>query len=111
MLTINPSERHGLMAMIMRTGTPEIFVPMDPPERIECVPASSGGNSSLGVSTRWISALRNVMMSEAQMYRIPLFPLVYYLTKVATGHPYSCMRRKMLTPAWTGKASGESDLK
>ena len=61
MYTINPSKRHLLMAMRVRSGKFAMCMAMALPERRECVPASSGENPSLAAPTRLQFALRTVM--------------------------------------------------
>ena len=62
--TINPSKRHRPVAMRVWYGTPAMCVAMSPPERKECVPASSGANLSLATTTCLHSALMTEMMFE-----------------------------------------------
>ena len=45
---MNPNERHQPMAMRFVSGTPTIYMSMDPPEWRECVPASSRGKYKSG---------------------------------------------------------------
>ena len=71
MYTMNPRERHLLMAMRVRSGTFAMCMAMAPPERRECVPTSSGENPSLDVHTHFHSALRKVMTMEALTERRP----------------------------------------
>ena len=71
MYTMNPSKRHLLMAMRVRSGTFVMCMAMAPPERRECVPTSYGVNPSLNAPTRLHSALRTVIMMEAMTERRP----------------------------------------
>ena len=81
-----------------------------PPERRECVPASSGANPSLAAPTWRVSALMIKIIFEALTEQRP-WVVGYYMTGVVAGHSCSHMWKKMLTPARNGQASGESDLK
>ena len=61
MYTINPSKRHLLMAMRVRSGKFAMCMARDLLERRECVSESSGENPSLAAPTRLHFSLRTVM--------------------------------------------------
>ena len=71
MYTMNPSERHLLMTMMVRSGMFAMCMAMALPEQRECVPTSSGKNLSLAVPTRFHSALRTAITMEALTKRRP----------------------------------------
>ena len=71
MYTMNHIERHLPMATRVRSGMFVMCMTMAPPERGECVPASSGANPSLAAPTHLHSNLRKVIMMEAMTDRIP----------------------------------------
>ena len=54
---MNPSKCHRLMSMRVISGNLVMCMAMDPPERIKCVPTSSGLNLSLVALTRRVSIL------------------------------------------------------
>ena len=68
---MNPSERHRLMAMRVQSGTPVVYMAMDPPEHRECIPTSSGANPCLFAPARQVSALMTEIMFEALTERSP----------------------------------------
>ena len=98
------------MAVGFRSGTPVMCMSMAPPEQRECVPTSSGANLSLAAPTRRVSALGTEMMFEALTERSP-GAVGYFLTRVVTGRLCSRRWKKMLTPAQTGQAVRDSDMK
>ena len=71
MYTMNPSERHLLMTMRVRSGMFAMCMAMALPEQREWVLTYSGAYPSLAAPTRLHSALRRVMAMEALTKRRP----------------------------------------
>ena len=71
MYTMNPSERHLLMTMRVRSGMFAMCMAMALPEQRECAPTSSGENPSLDAPTRLHYSLMTARMLEALTERRP----------------------------------------